>query len=141
MRGTRSRRRGQAGTTLVELLVSLIIASLALALIIGTLSTGLLDATLVKRNTAIQAVMRYEMEQVQATNLAASYSDCFATESPSSPVAAGGYLGSCPAGPYTLRADVNLVSTSGTSQLWQINVRAWPTGSDTVAPVQVYAAH
>lgn len=137
----KDRRRAQSGTTLVELLVSLVIASLALAIAVGTISTGLLDATLAKRNTAIQAVMQYEMEQLAATSTAGSYSDCFATEAPTSPAAATGFQGSCPSGPYTLRADVTLQSTSGTSQLWSIRVKAWPTGSDTGQSVQVYTAH
>jgi type II secretory pathway pseudopilin PulG len=141
MRRIKDRRRAQSGATLVELLVSLIIASLALALVVGTLSTGLLNATLAKRNTAIQAVMQYEMEQISATALPGSFSDCFATEDPTSPGAAAGYEGDCPSGPYSLRADVNLASTSGTAQLWVIRVRAWPSRSDTGASVQLYAAH
>lgn len=134
----KDRRRAQAGTTLVEVLVSLVIASLALALVVGTISTGLLNATLARRNTAVPVVMQYEMDQVNASFFAASYSDCFATESPKSPAAASGYRGSCPAGPYTLRADVNLLSASGGTSLWAITVRTWPGGSDTGASVQVY---
>lgn len=137
----KDRRRAQAGTTLIELLVSVSIAGLALALIVGTLSTGLLDVVLVKRNTAVQAVLQYEMEQVRATNFGASYSDCFATESPTSPVSAGSYQGACPSGPYTLRADVTLTSTSGSAQLWSISVREWPSGADTGKSIQLYANH
>ncbi len=139
--GLKDRRRAQSGTTLIELLVSLVIASMALALVVGTLSTGLLDATLAKRNTSVQAVMQYEMEQVNATAINASFSDCFATENPTAPVPATGYGGSCPSGPYTLRADVNLKLTSGSAQLWDIKVSAWPSGSDTGALIQLYAAH
>ena len=141
MNRTQARRNTQAGTTLVELLVSLVIASLALALIIGTFSTGLLDATLAKRNTAIQSVMRYEMEQVTATKFTASFSECFATEAPTSPAAAAGYQGTCPGGPYTLRADVKLKSTSGAAQLWEIQVATWPAGANTTPSMQVYADH
>lgn len=137
----KDRRRAQAGTTLVELLVSLVIASMALALVVGTFSTGLLNATLAKRNTAIQAVMQYETEQVRATAFTSSFSDCFATEAPTSPTPAAGYQGDCPGGPYTLRADVNLNSTSGSAQLWAIKVRTWPSGGDTGAAVQLYARH
>ena len=135
------RRRAQAGTTLVELLVSLTIASLALALVVGTLSTGLLDATLAKRNTATQAILQYEMEQISASVFdpsAASYSNCFAIEKPASPTPAiGGYLGSCPSG-YTLRSDVTWQPYSSTVQNWKIAISAWPSGNATGASVQLY---
>lgn len=139
----RDRRRAQAGTTLVELLVSLVIAGLALALIVGTLSTGLLDVTLVKRNTAVQAVLEYEMEQVRASSLGGSYSDCFATESPTSPAPASAYQGTCPStGGYTLRADAKLQSTTPSGvQLWTISVAGWPSGSAIGTSIQVYADH
>ena len=104
----KDRRRAQAGTTLVELLVSLMIVGLALVLVVGTFSTGLLDATVAKRNTAVQAVMQYELDQIGASpfNAAPSpYSDCFATESPTSPTSAA-FQGPCPSGSFTLRADV-----------------------------------
>ncbi len=128
--------------TLVELLVSLTIASLALALVVGTVSTGLIDATLVKRNTGIQAVMEYEMEQVSAstfTTPAAPFSDCFATERPSSPApASGGYQGACSSG-YSLRADVTCQPTcSSAVQTWTIAVSTWPASSQTGFSVQVY---
>jgi type II secretory pathway pseudopilin PulG len=122
----KDRRRRQAGTTLIELLVSLTIAGLSLALIIGTFSTGLLDAALAKRNTAAQAVIEYEKAQVGASvysGSAPSYSDCFATEQPVNPTPATAYLGSCPAG-YPLRADVGRGPYPGSSsvQLWTISV-------------------
>lgn len=136
------RRRGQAGTTLVELLVSLTIASLALALVVGTLSTGLLDASLVKRNTSVRAVIEYEMEQVSASAFstqAAPYSDCFATDNPGSPAAAvGGYQGTCSVG-YSLRADVTCQATCLSSlQTWTIAVSGWPSGSQTGGSIQIY---
>jgi type II secretory pathway pseudopilin PulG len=136
----KDRRRSQAGTTLVELLVSLTIASLALALIVGTLSTGLLDATLVKRNTASQAILQYEMEQVSASAFdpsAAPYSNCFAIETPASPTPASGYLGSCPSG-IALRSDVSWQPYSGTVQNWKIAISSWPAGNPTGAAVQFY---
>lgn len=134
-------RRAQSGTTLVELLVSLTIASMALALIVGTLSTGLIDATLAKRNTAAQAVLQYEMEQVNASAFTASYSDCFATENPTSPVPAAGYGLACPSGPYTLRADVTLKSSSGTLTRWLIAITSWPSGSPMGSSVEFYKAN
>lgn len=137
----KDRRKAQAGFTMVEVLVSLVIASLALALAVGTISTGLLNASLAKRNTAVQAVMQYEMEQLNATPVATSYSDCFATESPNSPAAAAAYQGACPAGPYTLRADVNLQSRSGSTSLWTISVITWPNSTRSIASIQLYTDH
>jgi type II secretory pathway pseudopilin PulG len=123
----KDRRRAQAGTTLVELLVSLMIVGLALVLIVGTFSTGLLDATLAKRNTAVQAVVQYELDKISGSpfdRAAPSYSECFATESsiPPTPVS---YQVSCPGGqPYTLRADVSLTlqPSPNRQQLWTISV-------------------
>lgn len=139
-----NRRRAQSGTTLVELLVSLVIASLALALVVGTLSTGLLDSTIAKRNTAAQAVLQYEMEEIGASTFSASaaqYSECFATESPSSPASAGGYQAGCPSGPYTLRADVRwqwLASAPGAVQVWTIAIKAWPANAPIGTSVSLY---
>ena len=141
----KDRRRAQSGATLVELLVSLVIASLALALVVGTLSTGLLDSTIAKRNTAAQAVLQYQMEAISASTFDAAakpYSDCFATESPTSPQAApGGYQTACPAGPYTLRADVSmqwLASAPGTVQVWRVNVTSWPSDAALGSQISLY---
>jgi len=144
MPSIKDRRRAQSGATLVELLVSLVIASLALALIVGTLSTGLLDSTIAKRNTASQAVLQYEMESVSASAFnpsAQSYSDCFATESPTSPAVASSYQGACPDGPYTLRADVTwqwLPSAPNTVQVWTVAVSAWPSGATFGSSVSIF---
>jgi type II secretory pathway pseudopilin PulG len=143
MSALRDRRKAQAGATLVELLVSLVIASLALALIVGSLSTGLLNATLAKRNTAVAAIDQYEMEQVGASSFAssaASYSDCFATEDPTNPAPASGYQGTCPSGRYTLRADVTWqwAPSSTSVQVWSITVSSMPSGSAIGNPVSVY---
>jgi type II secretory pathway pseudopilin PulG len=134
-------RRAQAGTTLVELLVSLTIAALALSLVVGTISTGLLDATLAKRNTAAQAVIEYEMEQVAAGpfNPPQSYSDCFATENSASPARAAGSPLSCPSGPYTLRADVSCQPVN-TIQLCSIAVFGLPSKLPTGSSIQIYKA-
>ncbi|HEV2139593.1 MAG TPA: type II secretion system protein [Candidatus Dormibacteraeota bacterium] len=135
----KDRRRRQSGTTLVEVLVSLVIASLALALVVGTLSTGLLDATLAKRNAAAQAVLQYELEFVSSSPFdpgASPYSDCFATENTSAPVSAtGGYQGACPSG-YTLRADVS--GSPGTVQVWTISISSWPDNSPIGSTLSVY---
>ena len=132
----------QSGTTLVELLVSLVIASLALALIVGTLSTGLLDSTIAKRNTAAQGILQYEMEAVSASTFdpsADAYSDCFATESSTTPAPAGSYGGSCPSVDYTLRADVSWSwQQAGTVQVWTVTVTSWPDDAATGSTVQFY---
>jgi type II secretory pathway pseudopilin PulG len=139
---TAKRRRAQSGTTLVELVVALFIAGLALALVIGTISSGLLNATLAKRNTAVQAVMQYETEQVGASTFsssAANYSDCFAVDNPSAPAAAAGFQQACPDPSYSLRADVSWqwMSGSSTVQVWTIQISGWPSGASIGAPVQV----
>lgn len=139
----KDRRRAQAGTTLVELLVSLMIVGLALVLIVGTFSTGLLDAALSKRNTSVQAVTQYELDRVIASQFnpsAQSYSECFATESATSPLIVANYQDPCPSGTlYTLRADVTWVpGPTSTSQLWTITVRTWPDASQVGSPVSTY---
>jgi len=100
----RDRRQAQAGATLVELLVSLVVMGLALTLIVGTFSTGLLQASLAKRNTAAVGVVQYELDQISSGGaLTPPYSDCFATEDALSPPAqATGFQGVCPSGSYTV---------------------------------------
>jgi type II secretory pathway pseudopilin PulG len=137
----RDRRRAQAGTTLVELLVSLMIVGLALVLIVGTFSTGLLNATLAKRNTAVQAVLQYELDRISASQFnssARSYSECFATESPTAPTVLANYLDPCPSGTYSLRADISWTPATPTSQLWTITVRTWPDASPVGTPLSTY---
>jgi len=136
----KDRRKAQAGTTLIELLVSLMIVGLALVLIVGTFSTGLLDATLAKRNTAVDAVVQYEMEKIGArafssTPVSASYSECFATESPTNPAPAP-----CTGGQYTLRVDVvgNWNGTSTTVQVWTITISSLPSGSQIGSSVSIF---
>ena len=149
MPSVRDRRRAQSGATLVELLVSLVIASLALALIVGTLSTGLLDSVLAKRNTAAEAVLQYETESVRASAFSANptpYSDCFATEASTSPTPApGGYQAGCPSGPFTLRADVTYTwlgsppaPAGNTVQVWTVSIVSWPGASTIGSPISVY---
>jgi type II secretory pathway pseudopilin PulG len=138
----KDRRRAQAGTTLVELLVSLMIVGLALVLVVGTFSTGLLDATLAKRNTAVQAVTQYELDRIGASpfdSSAPSYSECFATESPTSPTLLANYADPCPSASFTLRADVTWTSgPTPTSQLWTITVRTWPDASPVGSGLSTY---
>jgi type II secretory pathway pseudopilin PulG len=141
MRGVRDRRRAQAGTTLVELIVSMMIMGLALVLVVGTFSTGLLDASLAKRNTAAQAVAQYELGEVSGSLYSASapsYSECFATEAPTAPLTLGSFRAACPPGSFTLRADVRLVSTVNGVQEWTISIVSWPAAASVGSPISTY---
>jgi type II secretory pathway pseudopilin PulG len=136
----KDRRRAQAGTTLVELLVSMTIVGLALVLIVGTISTGLLDATISKRNTASEAAIQYEMDSIAANPFngsAPSYSDCFATENTTAPTQAG-FQQACPSGSFSLRLDVTWTPVSSTVQDWTITVTTWPSGAQVGSPTSVY---
>lgn len=130
MRLPQNRREWQSGTTLVELLVSLVIIGFALVLIVGTFSTGLLQSTIAKRDTTSTAVLQYEMDAIGASTYTVSpqpFSDCFATETQSTPPApASGFQGSCPSTTYTLRADVSVSAGPNGSQTWTIAVVSWP---------------
>jgi len=137
----KANRNWQAGATLVEVLVATVIMSLALSLIVGTLSTGLLDSTVAKRDTAAVAVQQYEIEQISAAPFDVApqpSSDCFATENASSaPTTIGSYRGSCPSGSYTLRADLAVVAGPAGSQQWTVTVVQWPGGNQVGSPVSV----
>jgi MSHA pilin protein MshD len=135
----RDRRQAQSGATLVELLVSIVIMGLALTIVIGTFSTGLLDSALEKRNTAATAVVQYELDQISGSPYNSppqSYSDCFATENASAAPRTVGYQGSCTSNVYTLRADVQVVAGQNNSQLWSITVFSWPALAKVGQPVQ-----
>ena len=138
------RRRAQSGATLIELLVSTVVIGLALVLVVGVFSTGLLDATLAKRNTAVEAVVQYEADEVHASpfNTAAqSYSDCFATESPTLPQPAGGFGGPCAAA-FTLRADVTVApGPTSTSQTWTVTVTDMSSGGQVGSAISLYKAN
>jgi type II secretory pathway pseudopilin PulG len=137
-----NRRQAQSGATLIELLVSVVIMGLALTLVIGTFSTGLLQATLAKRNTAAVAVVQYEVDQIggaQYGALPGQYSDCFATESAiSPPTPAASYLGGCPSSAYTLRVDVSAApGPRPSTQLWSITVASLPSAARIGSQVQI----
>jgi type II secretory pathway pseudopilin PulG len=137
----RDRRQAQSGATLVELLVSVVIMGMSLALIVGTFSTGVLDAALAKRNTAATAVVQYELDQIGGgayAGSAASYSDCFATEDVTSPpVPAASFHGDCSSNSYVLRADVVVApGPSPTSQLWSVTVVSWPSEGQVGKTIQ-----
>jgi type II secretory pathway pseudopilin PulG len=132
----RDRRRAQSGATLIELLVSVTIMGMALTLIIGTFSTGLLQATLAKRHTAATAVIQYELEQAYNPS-AQSYSDCFATEDASVAPTRAAFQGSCTGGSFTLRADVQVGPGPGTTQLLSVTVVSLASSAQLGSAVQV----
>ena len=142
MRLPKTRRESQSGATLVELLVSVVIIGVALALVVGTLSSGLLQSTVAKRDTASTTVIQYEMDAIGSsafTSVAQAYSDCFATETSTSlpAPAVGGFRGPCPNSTYTLRADVSVSSGPGGSQQWTIAVLSWPALAPTGSAVSM----
>jgi type II secretory pathway pseudopilin PulG len=132
----RDRRHAQSGATLVELLVSVMIMGMALTLIIGTFSTGLLQATVAKRDTAATAVIEYELEQGYNAS-AQSYSDCFATEDAGSPPTRASFRGTCTGGSYTLRADVQIAPGPGSTQLLSVTVISLLSSANVGRTVQV----
>ncbi len=143
MRWPKSRRQAQSGATLVELLVASVIMGLALALIVGTLSSGLLQSTEAKRDTAAVAALQYEMEQIGGSPYNPSpqaYSDCFATESASSPpTTLPSFKAPCPGSSYTLRADVTVGSgpSGSLSQKWTVSIVQWPSGAQVGSSVSL----
>jgi type II secretory pathway pseudopilin PulG len=140
------RRRAQSGSTLVELLVSVVIMGLALVIVVGTFSTGLIDSSVAKRNTAAQAVLQYELEKIGSSTFDGSaqpYSECFATDNPTAPTTLAENQ-SCPSGSFALRADVSWTPGSGSSsgmQLWTVSVIGWPSGTQAASPVSLYKAN
>jgi type II secretory pathway pseudopilin PulG len=140
MPGRASRHRGQAGTTLVELVVSVMIIALALLLLVGAFSTGLLDATLVKRNTGADAAIEFELERIQSAAFSTApqpYSECFAIDNSASPSPVA-FRATCPSGT-SLRLDVTETDVqTGTVQQWNVQVVAYPAQSPVGAPVSVY---
>jgi type II secretory pathway pseudopilin PulG len=136
----KDRRRAQAGTTLVELLVSITIMGLALVLVVGTISTGLLNAALAKRNTAAQAVVQYELDKIGGSPFQKSpqgYSECFATENAAAPTpvpTSAPCLSS-----YSLRADVTVSATpdAPTSQKWTVTVVSLVDGAQVGSAVSL----
>ena len=137
---SRSRRhRAQAGTTLIELLVSTMVIGIAMLLLVGAFSTGIIDATLTKRNTAVNAVIEYELEKIGAATYSTTmipYSECFAVDTSVTPVQVG-FGGGCPAGT-NLRADVAPSSEESDLQQWAVQVRTYPSLGAVGAVVSVY---
>ena len=136
---TRGRSTGQAGTTLIELLVSTMIIGLAVVLLVGAFSTGVIDATLTKRNTAVTAATEYELEKIGAAafqSTAVPYSECFAVDNPAPPAQVG-LGGVCPAG-MGLRADVTETDVQPGVQMWTVRLDAYPALAPIGTPVSVY---
>jgi type II secretory pathway pseudopilin PulG len=132
------RHRAQAGTTLIELLVSTTIIGIAVLLLVGAFSTGLLDATLTKRNTAVNAAIEYELEKIGAAAYSFSpggYSECFAVDSPAIPTPA--VDGACPAGT-NLRADVTESDAQPGVQQWSVQIITYPSLGAVGSAVSVY---
>jgi len=141
----RDRRRRQAGTTLVELLVALVIIGIALVLIVGTFSTGLLDASIAKRNTAAQAVIQSELDLIAGNQFDATpsaYSECFKSETAGPPLMVASYRAPCPDPTYTFRADVAVAAQQPTSttQTWTVRVVTWPDLVSAGSPVSTIKA-
>lgn len=139
MPSRRQRRQAQAGTTLIELLVSTMIIGLAVLLLVGSFSTGLLDATLTKRNTAVNAAIEYELEKIGAaaySSTPAPYSECFAVDTVAAPTQVG-FGGSCPART-NLRADVTESGVQAGVQSWSVRVLTYPELGTVGAKVSVY---
>lgn len=133
------RHRAQAGTTLIELLVSTMIIGLAVLVLVGALSTGVIDATYAKRNTAVNAVIEYELEKIGASaynSTPAQYSECFAVDSAITPAPVG-FGGACPSGT-ELRADVTGSNVETGWQDWVVQVRTYPGLGAVGATVSVY---
>jgi len=136
------RHRAQAGTTLIELLVSTMIIGVAMLLLVGAFSTGILDATLTKRNTAVNAVVEYELEKIGGATYSATpapYSECFAVDTAATPVQVS-FGGGCPYGT-NLRADVTPSSGPSGIQQWAVQVMTYPSLGAVGAVVSVYKGY
>ncbi|TMD06538.1 MAG: type II secretion system protein [Chloroflexi bacterium] len=136
------RRRAQAGATLIELLVSVVIMGTALVLVIGLFSTGLLNATVAKRDSTAQAVMQYELDQISGSSYdpaAQSYSECFASENATEPTGRLALRGDCPDAGFSMRADVTVAAGPAPNlQEWSVAVVSWAALNEIGSPVAVY---
>jgi Tfp pilus assembly protein PilV len=129
------RRRAQAGTTLVELLVATVIMAFALVLIVGLFASGVVDSTLSKRDVSAEAATQYEVDKIASapyTPTPTGYSECFGTDGT---VRAG----SCSTAS-GVKADVSVTQVSTGLQEWTITVSAWPAVTQIGNPVSVYKA-
>ena len=139
MAGRKLRHRGQAGTTLVELVVSVVIIGLALTLLVGAFSTGVIQSTLVKRNTAVESAMESELERIAGATYDSTpkpYSECFAVDNAIAPTLVA-YQASCPART-SLRADVTESDVPPGAQQWTVQVVTYPAPGAVGSPVSIY---
>jgi Tfp pilus assembly protein PilV len=142
MQSRSKRHRAQAGTTLIELLVSTVIIGVAVVLLVGVFSTGAIDSKLASRDVAAQTATGYELEKIGAMPYSASptgYSECFASNGSSSPGVVA-YLGTCP-DPARIRADVSPSVLQEGLQQWTITINSWPAPSQIGKPVSTYKAN
>lgn len=136
------RRRAQSGTTLIELLVATVIIGVALVLVVGTFSTGVIDSNLAKRDTGAQAAAQYEVDRIDAAQYSAnpaSYSECFAADGSASPTVVA-FKGACP-GAARIRADVSVapVTVNGVAlQQWTIQIDVWPGATSIGTSLSLY---
>jgi prepilin-type N-terminal cleavage/methylation domain-containing protein len=136
------RRRAQAGTTLIELLVATVIIGVALVLIVGMFSTGVIDSNLAKRDTGAQAATQYEVDRIDAAQYSgnpASYSECFAADGSGGPTVVA-FKGACP-NAARIRADVSVapVTVNGVAlQQWTIQIDVWPGATPIGTNLSVY---
>jgi Tfp pilus assembly protein PilV len=129
------RRRAQAGTTLVELLVATVIMGLALVIIVGLFASGVIDSTLSKRDVSAEAATQYEMDKIASAPYdpnAPGYSDCFGTDGTVS-------AGTCKTAS-GVKADVTVAQVSTGLQQWTITVSIWPAATKIGKPIAVYKA-
>lgn len=136
------RRRAQAGTTLIELLVATVIIGVALVLVVGMFSTGVIDSNLAKRDTGAQAASQYEIDKIDAMQYianAASYSECFAADGSGGPAVVA-FKGACPSAA-RIRADVSAaqVNVNGVAlQQWTIQIDVWPGATPIGTSLSLY---
>lgn len=132
MAGRSGRHRAQAGTTLIELVVSVLIIGLALLLLVGSFSSALVDVTAEKLTTVAQAAVEFELQEIQAAQFDSSpqgYSECFATDGSVSPSCGSGSI---------VRADATEQDVQPGIQQWTVQVRTYPAGGAVGSPVSIY---
>lgn len=115
------------------------IIGVAVLLLVGAISTGILDATLTKRNTAVSAATEYELEKISASIYSATpsaYSECFAVDTSAAPTPVA-FGGGCPAGT-SLRADVTEQDVKPGVQDWTVQMRTYPSVGPVGTAVSVY---
>ncbi len=137
------RHRAQAGTTLIELLVSITIIGLVVTVLVGAFSTAVVDATVAKRTTAVNAAHEYELEKIGASVFNATpspYSECFAVDVAAAPTQVA-WGGSCPAGT-DVRADVTWSDVAGQTglQQWDVRMVTYPSLGPIGSTLSVYKA-